>query len=151
MASDTKTSVESLKFTLDVEDDWPPVGIECLPFQKTEVGYKLTTAPLFVKDLSVDDIISARLADANLVRDWQHVYRSKRTTIWILRKQRTNEINVVLTKLRSIGCNSVSLEQFGCYSVDVPEDIDIEVVDELLSTLDDKAVAIAYPSMRHPE
>jgi len=39
-----------------VREEWPPVAIECLSFERIEDGHRLLAAPLFVKDLSVDDL-----------------------------------------------------------------------------------------------
>lgn len=52
-----------LKFPLDVEDDWPPVAVEGLPFDVALGGYVATVPPLFVKDLSVGDVIAVEIGD----------------------------------------------------------------------------------------
>jgi len=143
----------SLKFALEVEEDWPPFAVESLPFT---IGlaerYRLTKPPLFVKDLSVDDVIAVKKfdSDGNVV-SWRHVARSKRTTIWILRLKQNNNIDQVLDELRKLGCNTVGLDQAGCYSIDVPEALEMEEIDAVLSSLEAERAAIAYPSMRHPE
>lgn len=145
------SSTVSLKFPLNVVDGWPPVAVESLPFRLSTDGYHALVAPLFVKDISVGDVISAQLDHENLVESWQHLVRSGRTTIWLLRLKQPNRIDLVLTELRAIECNSVGLDAVGCYAIDVPETVPIDSVDAVLSTLDSDSVAVAYPSMRHPE
>ena len=143
----------SLGFVLDVEDGWPPVAVESLPFTTGLIEeYRLTKPPLFVKDLSVDDVIAVTEFDleGNVV-SWRHVVRSKRTTIWMLRLQQTEDIERALSELRTLGCNTVGLDSVGCYSIDVPERLEIEKIDPVLSGLDAECVAVAFPSMRHPE
>jgi len=140
-----------LKFPLQVEDGWPPVAVEALPFEPTDRGYRALVAPLFVKDLSVGDIILATLEDDNLVDSWSHVQRSGRTTVWLLRQTKTNQIDPALAALRALGCNSVRLDSAGCYAIDVPETVTIRDVDSVLNSLDSSVVAIAFPSMRHPD
>jgi hypothetical protein len=109
-------------------------------------------SPLFVRDLSVGDVIEATLDDdGHRVESWRHVSRSGRTTIWLLRMQPSVTINKVLEQLRGMGCNTVSLEDLGTYSVDVPESVPIEEVDAALAHLDADSVAVAFPSMRHEE
>lgn len=144
----------SLGFVLEIEDGWPPVAVESLPFATGLVveEYRLTKPPLFVKDLSVDDLIAVNEFDleGNVV-SWRHIVRSQRTTIWLLRLRQTEDIKRALSELRELGCNTVGLDSVGCYSIDVPENLGIEKIDAVLSSIDAERVAIAYPSMRHPE
>lgn len=147
----TAGSSVCLSFSLPVEDDWPPVAVESLPFEAASNGYRLLNAPLFVKDLSVGDIIAAELREENLISSWQHVFRSKRTTIWLLRMKETGEIKNTLARLRNLGCNTVGLDAMGCFAVDVPESVSMHDIDSVLSALDSDAVAVAFPSMRHPD
>lgn len=140
-----------LKFPLEVEDDWPPVAIESMPLRKVSAGYQVQAVPLFVKDLSVGDVIAVDLDDENTVESWRHVARSARTTIWLLRLKQPNGIDAALAKLRHLGCNSVALDAAGCYALDVPESISMESVDAVLGSLESDSVATAFPSMRHPD
>jgi hypothetical protein len=141
----------SLQFPLDIEDGWPPVGSESIPFGVVLEGLEALAAPLFVKDLSAHDIIDVEKDEEGYVRSWKHIRRSGHSTIWLLRIAQTDDIPAYLDKVRSLGCNTASLEQFGCYSIDVPGSIAIADVDEVLSCLGDDKVAIAYASMRHPD
>jgi Domain of unknown function (DUF4265) len=142
----------SLQFPLDVEDDWPPFGSESLPFETVLEGHKSLVPPLFVKDLSVDDIIAVlERDDEGMVRAWEHVNRSNHSTIWLMRIGETENIGPCLEKLRSMGCNTSTMDQVGCYSIDVPPSIAIADVDEILEQLEEDAVAVAFPSMRHPD
>jgi hypothetical protein len=140
-----------LCFSLDVRDGWPPVAVEGLPFRVTAAGYESTQPPLFVKDLSVGDVISAEVADAGLVEAWRHASRSGNSVVWLLRIGRTDQIEGVLEKLQSVGCRTVSLPSAGSHAIDVPEDVSIDLVDAVLGELDSAKVAVAYPSFRHAE
>jgi Domain of unknown function (DUF4265) len=139
-----------LEFGLVEKDGWPPVSVESLPFSVASDGYVALLPPLFVKDLSVGDVIDAEVdIDSFRVVSWRHVVRSKRTTIWLLQMRSSDTINVVLAKLREHGCNTVGLDALGTYAVDVPESVAIEMVDKALEHLDPESVAVAFPSMRH--
>ena len=140
-----------LNFALDVEDGWPPVAIECIPYTGTGGGYRIDAAPLFVKNISVGDVISVEEVSPENVTAWTHVSRSKRTTIWLLRMGEPHDIPNILEELRSLDCNTLQLAQLGCYSVDVPAECPIAKVDACLARLDKSRVAIAYPSFRHLE
>lgn len=149
--SNSDGSTVLLKFPLAVEDGWPPVAVESLPFLASAAGYQARVSPLFVKDISVGDVIAATLGDENTVEEWRHITRSPRTTIWLLRLKQPNGIDAALDGLRNLGCNSVGLDTAGCYAVDIPETISMKIVDSILASLDGDAVAVAFPSMRHPE
>ena len=141
---------ESLMFALDVEDGWPPAGVECLPFRVTHEGYIALAPPLFVKDVSVGDVIDVTRDDTNgLVFSWRHVEKSERTTTWLLRLKSPDMITAVLPALQELGCKTVGFEPAGAYSVDVPESVPIAAVDAVLEQLDSASVAVAFPSMRH--
>ncbi len=141
-----------LDFPLTVEDGWPPVGLECLEVHRTALGYEVRSAPLFLRDVSVGDVLSFTFDSEGRVANFHHVARSKNTTVWLLRLDREKaDLAPVLTELRSLGCDTVTLESLGCYAVSVPETTPIESVDSLLDRLDQDAVAVAFPAMRHEE
>lgn len=141
----------NLTFALEVDDGWPPVAVEVLPCEAVENGYRIDAAPLFVKGLSVNDVIRPEVDDSGRVLSWMHVEYSTRSTIWLLRIAETDRIAVVLKQLRGLGCNTVQLPNCGCYSIDVPGACAIHEVDRILSELDKDQVAVAYPSFRHQD
>jgi hypothetical protein len=150
-SSSAMNDIVSLSFNLDVQDGWPPVAVESLPFRKTGNCYLALSAPLFVKDLSADDLISVRFSENLTVTDWKHISRSGRTTIWLLRLKRPNNIEHVLSQLRELGCSTSGTDTLGSYAIDVPVNVPISHVDSVLGLLDETVVATAFPSMRHPE
>ena len=137
----------SFQFPLDVEDDWPPVGSESLPFDVTPGGLEALVAPMFVKDLSAHDVLDIEKDAEGYVRSWKHKKRSDHSTIWLLRIAETDAIPACLEGIRALGCNTSSLEQFGCYSIDVPGSVAISKIDEALSDLPEDEVAIAYTNL----
>jgi len=143
--------VVSLKFGLDVEDGWPPVAVESLPFRVTETGYLALSAPFFVKNLSAEDVISACLSENYNVESWEHVGRSQRSTVWLLRLKTPNNIEGALARARAMTCNTSGIDSLGCYSIDVSTEVPITEVDAILADLDEDAVAVAFPSLRHLE
>ena len=137
-----------LSFSLSVEDGWPPVGTEDIRYEKVGTDYRVLAPPLFLKGLSVDDVISVKLKNQS-VASWTHLSRSGRTTIWLGRKKDHNVIQTTLAKLRELGCDTSEVPAIGCYAVDVPASLPISTVDSLLGVLDSGEVAVAFPSFRH--
>lgn len=142
----------SVSFPLDVEEGWPPVAMESLPFEVVPGGVKLLVAPLFVKKLSVGDVITVRQR-LGRVASWKHKQRSGHSTVWLLRTGSGASAGIarVLKRLHVLGCSCSNGEQLGVYAIDVPPETPMAPVDAVLATLDAKKVAIAYPSFRHPE
>jgi hypothetical protein len=151
MSQDEASMIDyvELRFSLKIEDGWPPVSVEGLPFRTTSAGYVATAPPLFVKDLSVGDVINAEVGNDGVVESWHHVSKSSRSVVWLLRIAKTEEIEGALERLRSVGCSTASLPSAGSYSIDVPGDVSVTDVDAILATLNPDKVAIAYPSFRH--
>lgn len=140
-----------LLFILDVEDGWPPVSIEGIPCKVVNGTHQIKAAPLFVKDISVDDIIEVVFDSFGKVSSWHHVQKSNRSTIWLLRTAGTQNIDVILQELRALDCNTVRLPQYGSYSIDVPAEVEMQEVDFFLAKLDPNSVSVAYPSFRHED
>ena len=144
---------EFLNFELDVDGPWPPANRECLPVRRRGLGFEILVPPLFVKGLSVGDVVEAEISDGVVV-SWRHLHRSKRTTVWVARlsNERAMDAQVALRRLKDMGCAVVEMNALGISSLDVPEAVGIGCVDDILEPLVAAgAVAVAFPSMRHDE
>lgn len=149
MSLDKRTHLD---FPLEVDDGWPPVGLESLPVRASAAGYEIQEAPLFVRDISVGDVLDVSLDDEGRVVEYRHLIRSKSSTIWLLCLHRTRaNVLPALSGLRQLGCDTVSLETLGCYAVSVPETVSMAAVDPILDAFDEEIVAVAFPSFRHPD
>lgn len=138
-----------LTFTLDVNDGWPPVAREGFGFrQRADDCYELLAPPLFVKDLSVGDVISVELDEEGYVEGWAHVARSGNSTLWLMELEPAT-IEPLLQCLQSLQCTFVSFSEFHYYSVNVPAECPVESLDDCLGLVDDSKVAKAFPSFRH--
>ena len=145
------TNKFELHFCLDVEDEWPPVSIEGVLVTAVEGQFRIETPPLFVKGLSVGDILNVNFDSEKNVTSWQHVSRSNRSTIWLMRLSEPANIEKTLDELESHHCQVIKLPSLGSYSIDVPESCEMKIIDECLAQLNEDKVAIAYPSFRHPD
>ena len=139
----------SLRFDLEVEDGWPPVAVECLPFTESGDFFQLMSPPLFVKRLSVGDLIRVEFGEHNAVERWQHEIRSRHTTVWLARLKATQQIETILAKLEALGCYTVRAESLGVAAIDVPESVPMSKVDAVLNRASGSKIAIAFPSFRH--
>ena len=83
ISKDMNSQVE-LHFRLNVIDECPPVAVEGVLCTLVENGYRIESPPLFVKGISVGDIIEVKFDVENYVALWQPVSKSGRTTAWIM-------------------------------------------------------------------
>lgn len=136
------------------EDDWPPVGAEGLWCEPVNTRYRLETCPLFVKGLSVGDLLEVEPDDDGSVWQFEVVEPSANSTVWIIFWDRS-AIDPALQALRSLGCDTTGplegMEAKIC-SVNVPESLEFTKVDAVLGPLEQsERVAVAYPSYRHTD
>jgi hypothetical protein len=148
---DDQEKMTELHVRLQPEEGWPPIAVEGVPCSIVEQGYRVEMPPLFIKDISVGDIIAIRQIEGDVVFSWKHVSKSNNTTIWLLRLIHDEHVANILAKLRAIGCNTVGLPQYGSYAIDVPGTCEIKQIDDVLAQLDKSRTAIAYPSFRHEQ
>lgn len=142
--------VSHLSFALEVEEGWPPIAVECLPCTRLEGGYRIESPALFIKGVSVGDILSVELDEYGQVASWSHVSKSRRSVIWLMALGGAS-VQHVVDGLKALGCNVAHLTAFNLYAIDVPAGCPFEDVDELLEQLDADCAALAFPSLRHAE
>jgi len=142
-----------LYFQLEVDDGWPPVSVEVMSCEEVAGGYRIKSPPIFVKGISVGDVITADPDGEGRVWEWQHLSQSMHTTIWLgrLEGEVQVEIDEILKKLRALHCNIAEIRALGCYAVDVPPQCPIQRIDEALDDVDADRIAVAFPSFRHPD
>ena len=135
-------------FVLDVDDGWPPVAKECMTCTDSGSGYRIEVPPLFIKNLSVGDIISVERNEDNEVVAWSHVEKSMRSTVWIM-VSGSHSIDDGIDCLKKLECNVAEFEPYHYFAIDVPAECPVERLDECLDALDKEKVSLAFPSFRH--
>lgn len=148
ISKDMSSQVE-LHFRLHVIDEWPPVAVEGVLCTLVENGYRIESPPLFVKGISVEDIIEVKFDTENYVAWWQPISKSGRTTAWIMRTGPDNNIQTIVAELRLLGCQIEQLPELGCYAVDIPAEVSITDIDARFARLNEDSTAVAFPSYRH--
>lgn len=137
-----------LMFVLDVDDGWPPVRKECLRCIDLEYGYQIQEPPLFIKDLSVGDVIEVVWGGEGEVVGWSHVEKSKRSIVWIM-VSGDDSVTSAIECLKRLRCNVAEFEAYRYLAVDVPAECPVERLDECLDALNREGVSVAFPSFRH--
>jgi hypothetical protein len=148
-------SMVELLFQLPQDDDgWPPVPVEGLWCEPLNGDYRLQTCPLFVKRLSVGDVIAVEMNENGDVQDFTVIEPSNNTTVWVM-FWNGSILEGVLDQLRSIECDTTGPLQgweTPLCSVNVAAHIDMSKVDAILRPFERaEQIAVAYPSYRHPD
>ena len=135
---------------MEVQDDWPPVGAECLHCEKVADGFKIDSVPFFVRNLSADDVIEVVEEDNGEVWRWRHVTQSPRSTVWVMNLGNV-ELETTFARLKELGCRIEAFDQFKLYALDIPTSVEAAVIDDCFEGYEESDVALAYPSWRHDE
>jgi Domain of unknown function (DUF4265) len=142
-------SSQKLLFSLDVQDDWPPIASEAVWCERVGTAYKLLNTPLFIKGLAVNDIFSAEPDATNgHIFQFEVLEPSSHSLVWILDNS-TTQVNALLGEFRAIGCSTVSLEKFSMHAVDIPPQINNSSLDALFDAADNMGMELAFPVWRH--
>ncbi|MES1195547.1 MAG: DUF4265 domain-containing protein [Steroidobacter sp.] len=126
-----------------------PVTIESLWCIKENDGYRVKNAPFFINGISFDDLISVRTLDSGEVQLNQVIQPSGNSTLW-LNFPKPELAKDILNTLTSLGCGTEGGVFPGYYSINIPQNVDIQPIFDLLdSELDKGIVEVNYPSIRH--
>ena len=143
----------ALSFQLQQDEDgWPPAAVECLWCEPQGDHYRVETCPLFVKGISVGDLIDVQKDDQGDVVSFCVVRPSKNTTLWIIFWDES-KVEPTLQELHKLDCDTTGpLEGWKTKlcSVNVPSSTSMTDVDALLEPLEElEQIALACPSNRH--
>lgn len=141
--------MDKLSFNLDIEGDWPPVSSESVWCELNDGNFRLKNAPFFITGLAVNDVFTAEIDSVNNhIFEFSIVKESGHSVIWCMNN---NEIEISKFKksIISLGCRVEELQQFSLYSIDVPVDIDVDALDEVIDEFEGKGLDFAFPVWRH--
>jgi hypothetical protein len=141
--------MEEVAFALDVEDGWPPMGVEHVWCEKTGAIYQLENAPFFIKRLAVGDRFTAEPDAVNgCIFEFTIVEPSGHSLVW-LREQDDLEFQDYENELLLLGLRIESFPKFHHYAIDVPASTDCDAVNALVDRLEGLGFALAFPVWRH--
>jgi hypothetical protein len=136
---------KKLGFPLVVNDGWPPYDVEHIWVESTSEGYRVKSIPFFIKGIAYGDIVKATVDSNGYVDEWTTLIESPNSTLWILEHKKTD----IADKLIQIGC-LVEIEQIdSLIAVNVPADVNVDILDECLKLYEnDGVISVAVPEDR---
>jgi hypothetical protein len=117
-------------------DGWPPGETENMWAEPLGNNcYKLINIPFFVQDLAYEDVVEARPdLDGRLVMK-RKVSGSGRQTIWLIPMPDGplgGDLTAAIEQFRPLGVDGEGAGQFGILALDVPPDVALRPVKDLL-------------------
>ncbi|MGJ9418588.1 DUF4265 domain-containing protein [Massilia sp. CMS3.1] len=141
--------MEEVAFALNVNDGWPPVGVEHVWCDRTDGIYQLRNAPFFIKGLALDDKFSA-VPDAvnGSIFEYTIVETSGHSLVWIL-EQDGLDLKPYKDELIRLGLTIEVFPEFKHHAIDVPAAVDRHAVNTMMDMLQELGFAMAFPVWRH--
>jgi len=126
-----------------------PVDRESIWCDKEGDHFRVKNIPLFIDELSYDDLISVIEIEENLFQITSVVGESKNSTLWVFIKN-SEDGEAVLDQIKSLGCKIEGGVLNGYYALNVPQHADIQKIYTVIDVAETEGVLVAdYPSIRH--
>ncbi len=122
---------------------------ETLWFDEEGPYYKLKNIPLFVDELSYDDLVSIEKVDENEYIIEKIIQKSGNSTIWLFFKN--NDVSEkIIEAIHALGCGIEGGTIDGYYGINILTTTDIDDVYSLIDKGEQTGDLVAdYPSIRH--
>lgn len=134
--------MRKLGFPLVVSDNWPPYDVEHMWVEESETLFQVKNFPFFLKGVAYDDLLRVQYDQDGYVTDWDIVVPSGNSTIWVIENQPTD----IVDQLVAIGCGAEREESHDLISVNVPQSVDRDRLDSVLSEYEGaKSISVAVP------
>jgi Domain of unknown function (DUF4265) len=132
------------------EDGYPPFDSESVWAElKDGLNYTVDNIPFFARQATIGDVVLVKEVDGEFIFD-RIVSRSKSSLIRIIVLQ-DDQVDVIRSKLISLGCSSELFREPAIIAVDIPSDVNLSTVQVYLSDLEKRdVVTYEEPILRHP-
>jgi Domain of unknown function (DUF4265) len=143
---------DKVKLTIKLTEEQigqDPISTETLWFEIVGKFHRVKNVPLFIDDISYDDLISVEKIGDNLFEIVRIEEHSKNSTIWIFVRDRVFE-EKFLNDIRQLECDIEGGAFKDYYAINVPKKVDIKRVYALIDHgVAHDVLAADYPSIRH--
>lgn len=147
MSNERKTQI-TIELTPE-QSEGLPVSTESLWFLKEGDFYRLINIPFFIDNLSIEDLVSISKKDSGNYEIEKIIEKSGNSTIWVTLNDEGKGINI-LNQLHSLGCGYEGGVLNNYYTINIPEKISINDVDNIIGNAEKVEILAAYDSsIRH--
>ncbi|MEW2134789.1 DUF4265 domain-containing protein [Streptomyces sp. NPDC005435] len=123
-------------FRLEVEDDWPPAGVESLwGVDLGDGSVRLANVPWFVRGVACGDVVAVEADEEGVRWGGEVVRRSENCTVRLIvfRDGGSGAARQsVIDAFRELGADGEGIERFGMVALDVPPAADLAGIQRLL-------------------
>ena len=135
--TETETDYVKVHFRLEIEDDWPPAGVESLwAIDQGDGTVKLDNVPWFVRGVACGDVLAVSPDEEGVLWAGDVGRPSESCTIRliVLREGGSGAARrSVLNAFHRLGVWGEGIERFGMVALDVPPTSDLVQVQRLLN------------------
>ncbi|MEN9361720.1 MAG: hypothetical protein RL095_3255 [Verrucomicrobiota bacterium] len=141
--------MKQLAFALDDEGNWPPVLVEHLWCVEIDGLFEVRSTPFFVKGLAVGDRFSAEPDPVNgCIFEFSARVNGGHSLVRIMDSGDVDS-SLYRREIQALGCSLTTWDEYGLSAFDVPVDIDIQAINDLVDKIQDAGVPISFPVWRH--
>ncbi|MGI5140900.1 DUF4265 domain-containing protein [Streptomyces sp. CA-106110] len=123
-------------FRLEIENDWPPAGVESLwAIDRGNGEVELANTPFFVRGVAIGDIVETSMDDEGVRWAGRMVRPSDNCTIRLIVLRDSGSAAArqsVLNAFNKLGAGGEGIEQFRMVSLDIPPEADLGKIKRLL-------------------
>ena len=125
------------------------ISTESLWFLKERENYRLINIPFFIEGISMEDLISFKKKTDEICEIESIVKNSGNSTIWVTLND-DSKGKEILEKMHNLGCGYEGGVIDNYYTVNVPEKVSIDDIDEILIEAEENEILMCYDSsIRH--
>ncbi|WP_444994270.1 DUF4265 domain-containing protein [Aliikangiella sp. IMCC44359] len=147
MSNERKTQI-TIELTPE-QSEGLPVSTESLWFLKEGDFYRLINIPFFIDNLSIEDLVSISKKNSGNYEIEKIIEKSGNSTIWVTLNDEEKGLNI-LNQLHSLGCGFEGGVLNNYYTINIPEKISINDVDNIIGNAEKVEILAAYDSsIRH--
>ncbi|MDX3076727.1 DUF4265 domain-containing protein [Streptomyces sp. MI02-7b] len=123
-------------FRLDIEDDWPPAGVESLwAIDRGNGKVELVNTPFFIRGVAIGDVVETSLDDEGVRWAGRVVQPSDNCTIRLIVFRDSGSAAArqsVLNAFHKLGAGGEGIEQFRMVALDIPPEANLAKIKRLL-------------------
>jgi hypothetical protein len=138
-----------VSFALDVQNEWPPVGVEHVWCTQLDGIYQLQNAPFFIHGLANGDKFTAEPDSVNgCIFEFIVAESSGHSLIWVLEPD-GQSLGSFKQVLLALGCSIEGFPAFRLHSIDVPASVDATTLNDTIGQMEASGLSLAFPVWRH--
>jgi hypothetical protein len=143
--------MEKVLFALDIENGWPPVGTEGVWCERIGENYHLKNVPFFIPGIAAEDVFKAEPDPVNdHIFEFEIINESGHSVVWMMNNIDL-DVSEFIEKLKKLGCCYEGFPRYSLAAIDVPPTINVDALNAVIDSYEEKGLEFAFPVWRFNE